>query len=268
MVKRNCTELDRATAQLATIGIFFAMRSCKYLKVTAAEQRRTEILRLRNIRFFTGTEILGHDHPQLEYAECVAITFERQKKDEKMDTITLIASGDAVLCPVRAAAAIVRRIRKYPGSSQNSPISTVYSNGVINQVTSHHMINAIHDAVGAIGKTRLGIKKEDVGTHSIRSGAAMAMYLGKCPVFMIMLIGRWSSDAFLKYIRKQVMEFSQNVAKRMLACQNFRHIPETHTRVDPADPRVRNHPENAETRRNVGGDTSRRVRLPPFSRFN
>jgi hypothetical protein len=130
-----------------------------------------------------------------------------------MDTITLMASGDAVICPVRAAAAIVRRIRKYPGLSQNSPISTVYSNGVIDQVTSHHMINAIRNAVGAIGETRLGIKKEDVGTHSIRSGAAMAMYLGECPVFMIMLIGRWLSDTFLKYIRKQVMEFSQNVAK-------------------------------------------------------
>jgi hypothetical protein len=130
------------------------------------------------------------------------------------------------------------------------------------------MNNAIRNAVGAISETRLGIKKEDVGTHLIRSGAAMAMYLGECPVFMIMLIGRWSSDAFLKYIRKQVMDFSQNVAKRMLACQNFRRIPETHTRVDPADPRVRNHPKNAKTRRNVRGDMSRRVRLPPFSRFN
>ncbi len=46
---------------------------------------------------------------------------------------------------------------------------------------------------------------EDVEMHSIRSGAAMAMYLGECPVFMIMLIGCWSSDAFLRYIRKQVL---------------------------------------------------------------
>jgi hypothetical protein len=52
------------------------------------------------------------------------------------------------------------------------------------------MINALRDAVGAMGEVKLGIKKEDVGTHSIRSGAAMAMYLGECPVFMIMLIGR------------------------------------------------------------------------------
>jgi hypothetical protein len=40
-----------------------------------------------------------------------------------------------------------------------------------------------------------------------------------------MLIGRWSSDAFLRYIRKQVEQFSRNVAKKMLTFRSFRHIP-------------------------------------------
>ena len=62
-------------------------------------------------------------------------------------------------------------------------------NGHLEQVTSTHMIHALRDAVRAIGEVKLGLKKEDVGTHSIRLAAAMAMYLGKCPVFMIMLIG-------------------------------------------------------------------------------
>jgi hypothetical protein len=59
------------------------------------------------------------------------------------------------------------------------------------------VINALRDVVGIIGKMRLGVAKEEVGTHSIRSGAAMAMYLGECPIYMVMLIGRWSSDTFL-----------------------------------------------------------------------
>jgi hypothetical protein len=44
----------------------------------------------------------------------------------------------------------------------------------------------------------------------------MAMYLASVPVYTIMLIGRWSSDAFLCYIRKQVKLFSKHVAKQML----------------------------------------------------
>jgi hypothetical protein len=58
------------------------------------------------------------------------------------------------------------------------------------------VVNKLQDAVGAIGEVKLGFKNKNVGMHSIRLGAAMAMYLGECPVFMIMLIGCWSIDAF------------------------------------------------------------------------
>jgi hypothetical protein len=180
----------------------------------------------------------------------------------------MMASKDAILCPVRVAAAIVKIIKKYPGTTPNSPISTNSNNGIINQVTSDHMINTLRDTVVGIGEIRLGIKKEDVSMHLIRLGMAMAMYLGEHPVFMIVLIGRWSANTLLCYIRKQMMQFSQNVVKRMFSCQNFRHIPDAHTRVAPDDPRIRNHPEIAETRRNVGGNMHWHVRLPPFSWFN
>jgi hypothetical protein len=89
--------------------------------------------------FLTGTEQLSHVHPQLKYANCVAITFEHQKNDEKMDTITLMASEDAILCPARAMAAIVKRMKKYSGTTSNSPISTYSKNGVIDQVTLNHI---------------------------------------------------------------------------------------------------------------------------------
>ncbi len=99
LIRQDSTEIEQATGELATVGIFFAMRSCEYLKVANPNQQRTKILRMRNIRFFRGTEQLGHDHRELEFADCVALTFKRQKKEEKMDTVTLMASQDACLCP-------------------------------------------------------------------------------------------------------------------------------------------------------------------------
>jgi hypothetical protein len=78
----------------------------------------------------------------------------------------------------------------------------------------------------------------------------------------------WSSDAFLRYIRKQVLEFSHNVSKRMLRFRTHRHVPDFDPGIAANDPRVRNDPNNAETRRNVGGDATRRNRLPAFSQFN
>jgi hypothetical protein len=122
-------------------------------------------------------------------------------------------------------------------------------------------------AVIAIGEDLSGIKAIEVGTHSIRSGAAMAMDLGECSVYTIMMIGRWSREAFLRYIRKEVKQFSHNVWTRMLKFETHRHIPEP-PRVPNLDPRQHNHRDNAEIRRNVGGDLSHRVQLPAFSLFN
>ena len=78
------------------------------------------------------------------------------------------------------------------------------------------MVDSLRAAVTAIGEEKLGFKSSEIGTHPIRSGAAMAMFLGECPVYTIMMIGRWSSDAFLRYNRKQVEQFSHNVAQRMI----------------------------------------------------
>jgi hypothetical protein len=97
----------------------------------------------------------------------------------------------------------------------------------------------------------------------------MEMYLTGVSVFTIMLIGRWSSDAFLHYIRRQVEQFLKDVAQKMLTHRSFRTIPDIAPRVvSNDDPQQRNHRDNAETRRNIGRDTSRRVQLPAFSLFN
>ena len=262
------TESQRAISQLSIGAWFFACRSCEYLKVPQSEKRRTDILRIRCIRFLKDGKVLPHNSPFLEYADCVSITFEFQKKDERNDTVTQMASSDILLCPPRQWAAIVRRILSYPGANEDTPVSAVWRNDRIEHITSTEMVEALRAGVGAIGEETLGIKKEEIGTHSIRSGAAMAMYLGECPVYTIMMIGRWSSDAFLRYIRKQVEQFSHNVSKRMLRFEMHRHVPNYEPTVSHLDPRQRNHPDNAETKRNVGGDLSRRVRLPAFSLFN
>jgi hypothetical protein len=94
--------------------------------------------------------------------------------------------------------------------------------------------NLIKDGVVANGKTKLGILCSEVGTHLIRSGATIAMYLTGVPIFSIVLIGHWSSLAFLKYVRKQVQEFSHGISSKMIEIQSFKHIknPNTTNTID------------------------------------
>ena len=101
---------------------------------------------------------------------------------------------------------------------------------------SKQITNALQDAVSAIGEDALHIAKNEVGTHSIRLGAAMAMFLGGCPVFLIMMIGPRSSDAFLHYIQKQVKEFNHDVSRKMLTHMFHRHIPNYSSQFPTSNP--------------------------------
>lgn len=125
-------------------------------------------------------------------------------------------------------------------------------------VSSEEMVAALEAAIESIGWERLNLKRGDIGTHSIRSGAAMAMYLGEVPVCTIMMIGRWSSDAFLRYIRKQVEQFSRNVSNKMILHREFRHIPAKNRSLSPNEGNPINHDTTISQWSVVGGDSSRR----------
>eukprot|EP00569_Conticribra_weissflogii_P009590 CAMPEP_0171362732 /NCGR_PEP_ID=MMETSP0879-20121228/2861_1 /TAXON_ID=67004 /ORGANISM="Thalassiosira weissflogii, Strain CCMP1336" /LENGTH=129 /DNA_ID=CAMNT_0011869713 /DNA_START=1695 /DNA_END=2084 /DNA_ORIENTATION=- len=103
-----------------------------------------------------------------------------------------MAPGDSLLCRVRQWAAVIKQIRSYSGTTNKTQVSAVWRHGWIDHITSKMMTNALEAGVAAVGYEKLGIKKGEIGTHSIRSGAAMATYLGECPVYTIIMIGRWS----------------------------------------------------------------------------
>jgi hypothetical protein len=80
--KHQLSKLDQAIVQLTGLGMFFAFRSYKYLKVLQAEKRQTEQICMRNICFFKDGEIIPHTHPDLELANCVFITFEQETRGQ------------------------------------------------------------------------------------------------------------------------------------------------------------------------------------------
>jgi hypothetical protein len=51
----------------------------------------------------------------------------------------------------------------------------------------------------------------------------MAMYLAR----VLILVGRWSSTAILKYIRKQIQEFSHGISSKMIEIKSFKDIQNT-----------------------------------------
>ena len=70
-------------------------------------------------------------------------------------------------------------------------------------------------AIEAFGQTKLGMKKKKLEHTQYERGQRL-QWVGECPVYDIMMIGRWTRDAFLLYIRKQVEYFRHTVSSKML----------------------------------------------------
>jgi hypothetical protein len=227
---KRSTHLELCLSQLAIGALFFGCRSCEYLKVDDNEvnERQTKILRLRNIVFRqNGLIIRSTSALALKQANSVSMTFEDQKNGEKMETVTQHKSGN-MICPVLIWADIFARVINYDGASLNNPVCTFQETRKLYCLSSALMRQHLRQTVTEIGSDTLGIDNTNtVGTHSIRASFAMLLHLNRVADSTIMQMGRWKSDAFLVYIRRQVNTYGFNISKQMFgtASNNFFLIP-------------------------------------------
>ena len=228
--------LDAAVADLAILGFFFAMRSCENTEVPV--RGRTRLLALRNLQFWDSQrQLIHHSSPLLHRAHRLSVTFDLQKNLNKRDTRTQERTSDPAMCPVRSAASMASRIHRHAiQPPPDTPINFVVVSKARTQVTQGLLRHQLRETCRRLGgKPVLGYGPDEIGTKSIRSGAAMALFLQNHSVSRIMILGRWSSDAFLAYIRPQVLEWTNNMSRDMIALDNFFHATDPSTR-DPTDP--------------------------------
>jgi hypothetical protein len=84
------------------------------------------------------------------------------------------------------------------------------------------------------------VAAHEIVYKSIRSGAAMALFLTNTHTDRIMILGRWGSNAFLAYIRPQVLEWTTNMSTSMVQIDslfNATNAPNYNTTA--TDPRQR-----------------------------
>jgi hypothetical protein len=236
---------EHATTWLLTGAIFFAMRSCEYLETNANEaSRRTKILRLKNITFKThdGRLLRADSQAQdLESSELVIVTFEFQKNDKRDVQVHMFRTNDNILNPVVAWAKTVLRVRSYKDTTMDSKVCTFLQDSNLSCIHSDHARIWLRSTTDLIGDSALGFTKDAVGLHSIRSGGAMAMFMSGISTVIIQRIGRWSSEAFLEYIRDQIESFTLGVSQKMIEVSDFHHLSSQST--DPTKLNNENGPD-------------------------
>jgi len=96
--KLSLSKIDRALCQLVIGTFFFAMQSCKYIKVGGIW--KTKILCLKNIKFYKEKWIIKYNDKHLHDADTISITFEQQNEIQN-DVVTHYRTNDNILCSVK-----------------------------------------------------------------------------------------------------------------------------------------------------------------------
>jgi hypothetical protein len=126
-------------------------------------------------------------------------------------------------------------------NNTNTAISTYFDFPLRHphQVSPSQVNTVLKKAVTQMGLQRYGFTRNNVSSHSLGAGGAMAMKLNGIDTITIKKHGRWSSNTFLEYIHEQIGAFTAGVAKQMSRYIPFQNMapngcaPQTTEPLDP-----------------------------------
>jgi hypothetical protein len=150
----------------------------------------------------------------------ITVMFVSQKNHKKMDKRTQRRTTDPI-----AALLVERILRRVPNHSSASTINIMHLQGTTLTLTGEFLCDRFRATCSTYGgKVEFVFDAQEIGTKSIRSGAAISLFLMNNSSDRIMLLERWLFKAFLAYIRPQVLEWTNNMSMDMIQTDSFLNV--------------------------------------------
>jgi hypothetical protein len=191
---------DTSIADMICIAFFFLLRPGEYTGTTSDDTP----FRLEDVSAYVHDRelnVLLCSESELDAATSVYYTFTTQNNGTRDDKIVQGRSGNALYCPVRAT---VRRIKHHllKKSSPSAPLASYYLIKRRTAIKPEDVTETLRHAM-RLNFHRTGINTADTIARSLRAGGAMAMFFGKININNIRLMGRWHSNAMMRYLHIQ-----------------------------------------------------------------
>ncbi len=213
-----------AVADLVIIAFFYLLWVGEYTSPDNPQKKRTIPLWGCNIRLWM------HDGHLISYsagldvllqAESATVCIAHTKNGTKGAVVHHNRSRGPI-CPVAALAWRVANIQAGPARGN---INIVYhAGGHISRVTDRDIGIAVWWGATSDQLTSRGYTLNQVSSHSLRAGGAMAMKLSGASDSTIIRVGRWSSLTYLTYIHSQIGALTAGVAWKMSAAFRFQNV--------------------------------------------
>ena len=144
--------------------------------------------------------------------------FDDQKNAVRGEQVGHRANNDPFFCPCKALGRIARRL-KLAGAPPDQPIYMHYNHHRHHRgwypVKPINITYALRHAATSVQRTT-GVSPHLLSARSLRPGGATALLCAGIDSNAIQLLGRWLSDAMLRYLQIQAATVANNFAQLML----------------------------------------------------
>lgn len=218
------TEKDTCIADMITIGFFFLCRPGEHTVTFDNEP-----FKLSNVQFYQDDKPVPIQSSELlPAADFLTLTFDTQKNGVKGERIGHGRSTSATLCPILAVAHRVAHLNLH-GAKLDQPLCSYYhtKSKTYRYLTSHDITQVLR--ASALHHPRFCVNPASVECRSLRTSGAMALFSRGVDALLIKLVGRWRSDAMLRYLHVQSRPIMSGLSKLMLAGGDPQLLAETAT---------------------------------------
>ena len=222
---------NRCARDLCIVGFYWLLRPAEYL--ASSSQGRSQAFRLADVTFLIDATMTPATDPlcndlDVSRISRATLTFNDQKNAVRGEQISHAATADPLLCPCKALARLCQHLRNH-NAPATTPLGTYYdSTGRARQATPALVTNALrHAAIDVHAQT--GIDPFLLSARSLRPGGATALLCAGIDPDVIQLLGRWKSDAMLRYLRVAAHANTHNFAQRMLDAGAYTFAPSAYT---------------------------------------
>lgn len=231
----DLSELECVARDLIVIGFFYLNRPGEVVRTASNDRGLSSPFRLCDVHLSFGptswrasttlpprlascNDVLTSDTASLEYTD--------QKNSVRGEKIRHAASGDPDICPVRAVERRIQHLRRFHAPAE-TPLYTYYADSGVPRDCHTQLVTKLLKQAAERAFPRTGIPKGKISARSLRPGGATAMLCAGFAPIDIQLVGRWNSEAMLRYLRADASPAVHQYAVKMLASGSFSYQPKS-----------------------------------------
>lgn len=224
--------LNRHVCNLSITAFYWLLRPAEYTPSTG--EGRSQAFRFCDAIFTIGDVVRCATDPSLNDVHessvtSAALTFTDQKNGVRGEQVAQRANSDPIMCPAKALFRLTQHLRDH-NAPATTPLYTYYDNTTNRprQITASFITNGLRHSAKDLQKAS-GIDWKLLSARSLRPGGATALMCANIDPTWIQLLGRWKSNAMLRYLRIQAHVNHAHFSQKMLDHGSFTFAPGSFT---------------------------------------